>query len=112
MTGKYIRGSDKACVVSSAIKLVKYTEDLEILYTATFPDLSHIDNVMGSLVECASDKIESVLCCDSTDCHQKMILAVKLYFKIRVHASLKRTNIENKESKGKRNKKLLKLMHI
>ena len=106
------RYSENCNLVYPAMVFVKFIEELEIMYTVAFPKVCHLQDVMHVLIESTRHKIDTVLDCNNGMCMDRMMYGLKLYMKVRIHATLKRTNSENKESKGKRNKKLLKLMHV
>ena len=67
---------------------------------------------MHRLESLAKQHFGMVLDCEETACLLKLEYGVKLFFKIRVHASLKRFNSETMKKGGKRNKKVMKLMHL
>ena len=104
--------SEQVRFLYPSMKFVRLIEELETLYTKHFSNISHFDNVLSRLTETGKCKTKGRTSCLSEICELKLLYAVILFFKVRIHASLRRTNISNKESNGSRNKKLLKLMHI
>ena len=50
--------------------------------------------------------------CDKSEFQERSFSMVKLFMKVRLHHALKMSNIERKVSTGKRNRKVLKLMHL
>ena len=99
-------------LVYPALKFVKFIEELEIAYTSLFPGTSHMENVVHGLLENVRSKVDKLVSCQEAECKERVLYSVRLYFRIRIYAALKRTNSENKETKGTRNRKVLKLMHV
>ena len=106
------RYSEHCNLVYPTMKFVTFISELELVYTSVFPKISHAEKLLCSLADCVTENIDRVLSCKLDDCKERVLYAVKLFFKVRVYSSLKRTNSENKEAKGKRNKKMMKLMNI
>ena len=102
-------------LVYPALKFVKFIEELEIAYTSLFLGTSHMENVIHELLENVRSKVDKLVSCQEAECKERVLYSVRLYFRIRIYgiyAALKRTNSENKETKGTRNRKVLKLMHV
>lgn len=90
-----------------------FVEKLEHVYVNAFPNVMHLDRIMFRLENCAKELVDTVTDCENDMCIKKVHYCITLFFKIRIHASLKRSNSDNSMGKGcKRNRKVLKLMHL
>ena len=87
-------------------------EQIEKQYVLLFPNIMHSSKIMYRLVNAVRSSHDGIITCDDAECHSKIDLAVKLYLKVRLHASLRRANIRSTASGGKRNRKVLKLLNI
>ena len=91
--------------------VIKFLEDLEIVFNRAFEGVMHLKGVIRRLCLNAEDVCQSWLLCTDKDCFKKVQGMMFLYMKVRVHHALKMSNSEDK-NKGKRNRKYLKLAHM
>ena len=89
-----------------------FAYSLDKLFTTKFSEICHMNAVVRRLVLLAKPLVNEFLGCDNCECKRKLLYGVKLFFTVRLHASLKQSNIENVVGTGKRNRKVLKLMHL
>lgn len=72
----------------------------------------HLPGVLESLVKNTQKEIETFEKCDNPTCKLRVRYMTKLYMKVKLHHTLKMSNISNYFSAGcKRNRKILKLIH-
>ena len=71
-----------------------------------------MEKVLTRLVLYAESCCEGIVQCDSMVCKQKMVSVVRLFMKVRVFLAIKTSNANNACTHGKRNRKMLKLMHM
>lgn len=104
----------RGSLVCPSPKFASFIEDVETYFSLNFSNYMHMSRVMYRLFTglkmCMENSIE--LFCGDRTCYLKLECAVKLFFRVRVHASIKRANFGSMNSGGKRNRKVLKLKNI
>lgn len=93
-------------------QFVHFVENLENLYLTVFPSIMHMPGIMCRLQTNARELLEEFIECTNEGCIQKINYGLNLYLKVRVHATLRRTNNDFGKAGDKRNKKIIKLMHL
>ena len=91
----------------------KLCEALEVSFAHFFPSVMHTSNVLQKLYHHSLPCAEFVATC-SEECLARVHRCVALYMKVRLHHALRmNNNMLGSQGKGeKRNRKLMKLMHI
>ena len=91
-----------------------FIDELEAAFVVTFPFYMHRWKVLTGLVLQVKEKCMNICSCGSAECIKHYTALATLYMKVRLHHALKMSNITNAESAvgKKRNRKMLKLMHI
>ena len=87
----------------------KVVELFQKIFCDTFPHRMHMNGLLQRLSGSAKDCLKL---CDKSEFQERSFSMVKLFMKVRLHHALKMSNIERKVSTGKRNRKVLKLMHL
>ena len=106
---------EQGCLKYPSSQFASFINDLEFDYAHNFPLIIYMDSVMMRLQNRAVESSNAFLKCEQDTCKTRLQSIVKLFLKIRVHASLKRICGESRFSDpapGKRNRKVLKLLHI
>ena len=85
---------------------------LETVFVSNFPLIVRTEKVLMRLVLYAESCCEGIVQCDSMVCKQNMVSVVQLFMKIRIFHAIKTSNANNACTHGKRNRKMLKLMHM
>ena len=93
---------------------ISFVEDLETYFSLNFPNYMHMGRVMFRLFTGTKMCIEtsSELFCGDMNCYSNLEKMVKLYFRVRLHAAIRRANFGSMNSDGKRSRKVLKLKHL
>ena len=104
---------EQGTLVYPSEKMIEMLFEIEQYYQINIPNVLHLNNVMHRLFNIVSCCMDGVITCPNQKCKEKLICAVKLYIKLRLHASLKRANFAYLSSGyNKRNRKVLKLMNL
>ena len=85
---------------------------LETVFDSNFPHVVHMEKVLMRLVLYAAPHHEGMTDCDSMPCKEKLVRVARLYMKVRIFHAIKISNLDNKCPHGKRNRKMLKLLHL
>lgn len=115
-THEYIRNKNyksKGCLLIPTKAFATFVESLERSFNMIFPACMHLPGVLETLMKNSQKEIQDFEKCDKENCKARVRCMVKLYMKIKIYHTLKMSNISNHLSTGnKRNRKILKLMHV
>ncbi len=106
---------ETGCLVYPSEMFTKFFQNLEATFNLTFPSIMHKVGLIGSLCKSCEHFVDRLYLqteCDNDACKVTLHNIVKLYIKVKVHHVLKMNNIEKITSSNKRNRKILKLMHL
>ena len=100
-------------LVCPSVEFVQFVDKLENLYVTNFPSVMFMHGLIQRL-ELMSRPLQGDILshCADCNCHSKLEYGVKLFFKVRVNATLKRKSCEIREKREKGCKKLMKLQHL
>ena len=113
----YIFLKEKAYVEQNTLfypteTFVELVEKWETVFTGIFQSILHMTGILWRLCKNADDFCNNFLTCKENNCAVKLYAMLRLYMKVRLHSSLKRSNKANKVPGAKRNSKMLKLSHV
>ncbi len=111
MKNKMYCSSISGLIVPS-VAFANYVQNLETIFVGIFPHITHMKSILLRLCKHAEHLSEAAPTCDTLGCKLKFSAMVRLYMKVRIFHALKMSNIQNMQSHGKRNRKVLKLMNV
>ena len=97
-TFEFIRNRNyrsKGCLLIPKKGFSLFIENLERVFNMLFPACMHLPGVLESLVKNTQKEIEMFEKCDNLTCKLRVRCMTKLYMKVKLHHTLKMSNISN-----------------
>ena len=105
------RYTDRHNLVIPSECFLDFVEKLCRYFSCNFPPCKYMTSIMSRLINGIIHTIPSN--CNSLECHEKLKCIVRLFFRVKIHHSLRKFNISSvHENVKRRNRKVLKLMNL
>ena len=91
---------------------IAFIQRVEDLFSVVLSAVMHMEGVMRRLFKNMSKSLGKMLECNKEECSVKLRGMIWLYLKVRLHHALRISNRQHKITGGKRNRKMMKLMHV
>ena len=106
----YDSAASLVCVTPMFLSMI---EALERYFLCNFNQCKYLSYLASRLLNGSREACSSYdLFCNTQECQNRFEVVVKLYFKVRIHAALKRANFSVQQTGSKRNRKMLKLLNL
>lgn len=96
-------------LIAPSSLLYEFVETLEVEYRKTVESVTHMGQVRGRLVMSLAKSTGVSMSCNVCQCKPMLL---NLFVTVRLHHSLKDSNLSFSSSQGRRNRKVLKFSHV
>ena len=109
---KYKAHEERGTLVYPTETFKAFIQRVEDLFSVVLSAVMHMEGVMRRLFKNVSKSLGKMLECNKEECSVKLRGMILLYLKVRLHHALRISNRQHKITGGKRNRKIMKLMHV